>query len=106
MTEKCRPSRTHSASTRLKHQIDSGNTGDKVNYPDLAAAPLGTDEEAAGTPSLITDKDIEAELRRPPKPQRRRIPESVGERSVLIIVLIFALSLIFVVASIMSGANV
>jgi hypothetical protein len=30
--------------------IDSGRTGDKVAAIDHAAVPLGTDEEAAGTP--------------------------------------------------------
>ncbi|MBA4788407.1 MAG: hypothetical protein H2042_01790 [Rhizobiales bacterium] len=38
-----------SASSRLRWRIDSGATGDKVAFPDLAAAPLGTDDEAAGT---------------------------------------------------------
>lgn len=35
---------------RLRHDIDSGKTGEKVHYPDPAAAPLGADDEAAGTP--------------------------------------------------------
>jgi hypothetical protein len=35
---------------QLRHDIDRGHTGDKVAFPDPAAAPLGTDEEAAGTP--------------------------------------------------------
>ena len=35
---------------RLRHEIDSGRTGDKIANIDPAAAPLGTDEEAAGTP--------------------------------------------------------
>ena len=35
---------------QLRHRIDRGRTGDKVSYPDPAAAPLGTDDEAAGTP--------------------------------------------------------
>lgn len=34
----------------LRHAIDTGRTGDKVPVGDPAAAPLGTDEEAAGTP--------------------------------------------------------
>jgi succinate dehydrogenase / fumarate reductase cytochrome b subunit len=34
----------------LKGMIDSGLTGDKVAVPDPGAAPLGTDDEAAGTP--------------------------------------------------------
>lgn len=36
---------------RLRADIDEGKTGEKVRYPDPAAAPLGSDDEAAGTPS-------------------------------------------------------
>jgi hypothetical protein len=36
---------------QLRHDIDSGRTGDKVSAPDPAIAPLGTDDEAAGTPA-------------------------------------------------------
>lgn len=36
--------------THLRDAIDRGATGSKVPYSDPAAAPLGTDEEAAGTP--------------------------------------------------------
>jgi hypothetical protein len=39
-----------STTERLRADIDSGRTGDKVRNSDPAAAPLGTDEEAAGTP--------------------------------------------------------
>jgi hypothetical protein len=35
---------------QLRAAIDSGKTGDKVAFPDPAAAPLGTDAEAAGVP--------------------------------------------------------
>lgn len=35
---------------RLRHDIDRGRTGEKVDFPDPAAAPLGTDAEAAGRP--------------------------------------------------------
>jgi hypothetical protein len=38
-----------SEAAQLRRDIDGGATGDKVNWPDPAAAPLGTDEEAAGT---------------------------------------------------------
>lgn len=34
---------------RLRHEIDSGRTGDKVAFHDPAAVPLGADDEAAGT---------------------------------------------------------
>ncbi len=35
-------------SDRLRHEISRGKVGDKVDHPDPAAAPLGTDDEAAG----------------------------------------------------------
>jgi hypothetical protein len=35
---------------RLKYDIDRGRGGDKVDNIDPAAAPLGTDDEAAGNP--------------------------------------------------------
>ncbi|GGC78643.1 hypothetical protein [Chelatococcus reniformis] len=43
-------------SEQLRHQIDSGKTGDKVPGSDPAAAPLGTDDEAGGHPN--TDEQI------------------------------------------------
>lgn len=55
---------------QLRHEIDSGNAADKVNYPDPAAAPLGTDEEAAGTPTQITRDDILKEAGGRSYPQR------------------------------------
>ena len=45
MADDARPLET---SARLKAQIDSGRTGDKAGGFDPAAAPLGTDAEAAG----------------------------------------------------------
>ena len=44
--------------TLLKKDIDQGLTGDKVSYPDPAASPLGTDDEAAGTPVTQTQLDM------------------------------------------------
>lgn len=37
-------------SDRLRHAIDRGHAGDKRGFPDPAAAPLGTDDEAGGNP--------------------------------------------------------
>jgi hypothetical protein len=41
---------TNDTPERLRADIDSGRTRDKIPVSDPAAAPLGTDEEAAGTP--------------------------------------------------------
>ncbi len=40
----------HLNPAQLRSDIDSGATRDKVPHPDPAAAPLGTDSEAAGAP--------------------------------------------------------
>ncbi|MDP0926968.1 hypothetical protein Q0601_07285 [Paracoccus onubensis] len=37
-------------SERLRQDIDRGRAKDKVDFPDPAAAPLGTDDEASGFP--------------------------------------------------------
>jgi hypothetical protein len=66
-------------SDRLRDAIDRGEGGDKVNFSDPAAAPLGTDDEAAGTPPT------EAQLRRAHEaeiehPARERAAEPDRER--------------------------
>jgi len=54
---------------QLKHDIDRGRGGDKVDVIDPATAPLGTDDEAAGTP---------------PGPEARKLAydEEIGSSSV------------------------
>ncbi len=37
-----------STASQLREDIDSGRTGEKIEWPDPAAAPLGTDDEASG----------------------------------------------------------
>jgi len=49
---------------RLRIAIDRGETGDKVAYPDPAAAPLGTDAEAGGNPP--TPREVRAAARHQP----------------------------------------
>lgn len=64
--------RTDGAAARLRADIDSGRTGDKVDWPDPAAAPLGTDDEAAGaspSPRLV-ERTRAAETARPVSSQR------------------------------------
>jgi hypothetical protein len=50
VTAERRPTPHSPTTAQLRHDIDSGRTGDKVAGFDPAVAPLGTDEEAAGTP--------------------------------------------------------
>ncbi|GLQ57257.1 hypothetical protein [Devosia nitrariae] len=48
---------------QLRSAIDSESTGEKVNFPDPAAAPLGTDAEAAGEPPTATERQAEVRSR-------------------------------------------
>jgi hypothetical protein len=79
----------------LRADIDRGRTGDKVDAPDPAAAPLGTDEEAAGTP-ISQDAVALAravERARPHPPPRKRA--GLGAAWVLVcFVLAFAAGLL------------
>lgn len=43
---------------QIRHRIDSGAARDKVDHPDPAAAPLGTDDEAAGVPAGAARKNM------------------------------------------------
>lgn len=53
------PPRTEgSTSAQLKGDIDSGRTGDKNAVFDPALSPLGTDDEAAGTPPSSERVDL------------------------------------------------
>ena len=58
-------------SAKLRDEIDHGQAGDKVSFPDPAAAPLGTDDEAAGHPP--TPEQIamarRLEVREDPRPR-------------------------------------
>ena len=58
---------------QLRADIDSGRTGDKVLAPDHAMAPLGTDDEAAGTPPSPAAIALTRRLEnsRPPQPEPR-----------------------------------
>jgi hypothetical protein len=47
----------------LRADIDRGLTGDKIPGSDPAAAPLGTDAEAAGAPPTRREVDLEARSR-------------------------------------------
>jgi hypothetical protein len=59
---------------QLRIAIDQGRGGDKVDAPDPAAAPLGTDDEAGGTPNTGAQVRLAAahEIRARPKQKRQR----------------------------------
>jgi hypothetical protein len=78
---------------QIRNAIDSGATGEKVSMPDPAAAPLGTDDEAAGNPPTVQERTMAA----------RQMPEVPGgaHRPVpavaLYIGLVLAVAILFIV---------
>lgn len=64
----------------LRRRIDRGETGDKVDFADPAAAPLGTDDEAAGiTPPALAAPPLAAEVAEAERLGAER-PNDTGER--------------------------
>jgi len=77
---------------KLRHAINTGRTGGKISYPDPAAAPLGTDEEAAGTPlsGAEVDRALRAEIRRPPQPSPENPRRGVAGGSIILVLMAMA----------------
>jgi len=59
-------SRSHATVEQVRTAIDGDRTHDKVRGEDPAAAPLGADEEAAGTPPPAAARDRAAHRALPP----------------------------------------
>lgn len=53
---------------RMRMDISRGLTGEKVAFPDPAAAPLGTDDEAAGHSPTPYERYFEDQMRAEPTP--------------------------------------
>lgn len=66
-----------SSAAPLRKDVDTGRGRDKVNYPDPAAAPLGTDDEAAGTP--ISEEQLK--MARAQEDRRKAVPETDHART-------------------------
>jgi hypothetical protein len=64
---------------RLRQRIDRGQGADKVDFPDPAAAPLGTDDEAAGTP--ITREQLHTALAHETRPEGGPAPARSGPQT-------------------------
>lgn len=61
-----RSTRPGANTEQLRDAIDRGRTGSKVPARDPAAAPLGTDDEAGGTPTdpRVVQETLERETRK------------------------------------------
>jgi hypothetical protein len=80
---------------QLRADIDSGRTGDKVDWPDPSVAPLLTDDEAAGTsPSALAIQAVrDDECNRVVQPRQSDTAAVLG--MVIFVVLLAAALLIW-----------
>lgn len=87
-------------SDQLRSRIDRGVGSDKVSHPDPAAAPLGADDEAAGTPN--TQRQIrtaiaqETRLGRGEAAAAQPTPRTGARVAIVVIVGLVALALLAV----------
>ncbi len=89
----------------LRHALDRGQGGDKTDFIDPAAAPLGTDDEAAGFPptreQVAMAAAVELGPNRPPhapKAGGRTIPERTDQARYAIPAILFAGLVLMVIA--------
>jgi len=75
---------------RIRADISGERTREKIAFPDPAAAPLGTDEEAGGHPPTLEQRRMEVGARPTlqPKPEPSQAP----------VVFYFAFGLVLAVA--------
>lgn len=91
------PGRNESAE-QLRQDIDRGLTGDKIPAQDPAAAPLGTDDEAAGAPPSsdeVRDARRREVIGRPPDPGLARGPETSDPKLPRTLRPIYAIAFLF-----------
>lgn len=63
---------------QLRARIDRGETGEKVDFPDPAAVPLGADAEAGGHPPTVLERAMDAGRPRPRQRARALRPAGRG----------------------------
>ena len=81
-------------SEQIRNRIDAGRTGEKVAMPDPAAAPLGSDAEAAGNPPTGRERAMDAAAT-PAPPEKGH--ELAGGFIYAALVLAIAVALVFIV---------
>ena len=97
--------RPNMAAQHLRADIDSGRTGDKIPVRDPAAAPLGTDDEAAGTrpPESVAPRAAEytAERHASPPPGHAKGHESGPARGLGVAIASMLAVILVVLAAVM-----
>jgi hypothetical protein len=87
---------TGETTDELRVDIDSGSTGDKVDWPDPATAPLGTDDEAAGTPPLRERVELALRQELSPRPKVTMNVPKLDAPTRFYFIFIIALALLFI----------
>jgi hypothetical protein len=91
MADPKRKAPDHAPTTeKLRADVDRGQTGEKVAFPDPAAVPLGADAEAAGAPPSALELRKEAAAR-PAVPHDSSGWENGGVALYVIIICLIAL---------------
>jgi hypothetical protein len=75
---------------RLKYDIDRGRGGDKVDNIDPAAAPLGTDDEAAGNPASPAEIKLAARHAIGTGASSERVSSDHGVTAYVVMVLVWS----------------
>lgn len=94
------PDRPSAEAERVRIATDAGLFGDKVPASDPAAAPLGTDSEAAGRPipaDTVMPPRPEPAAPRPP-PGRQAGPSPSSRTGILVALVAFAVTFILFLA--------
>jgi hypothetical protein len=87
---------------RLRADIDSGRTADKVAASDPASAPLGADDEAAGKPARVRAVR-HATLLEIARPHERREHGGLGHAWILVVFTILLAAAIVIWGAAMSS---
>lgn len=83
---------------QIRAAIDSGRTGDKLEWPDPSAAPLGTDAEAGGVPTPPDARRAEFAQRTGPSTPQSRQPNGMGGFAAYVIVGLVVLAVVALLA--------
>jgi hypothetical protein len=85
-----RPTHTPT-SDQIRRRIDHGGLGDKVDYPDPSAAPLGTDDEAAGYPPSLAEREAASHQPHPAQPMEQPNRFMTGLFAMLLLIVVLAM---------------
>lgn len=92
-------SRSAPTDDQIRDAIDSGRTGDKLEWPDPAAAPLGTDAEAGGVATSADARRVEAAVQTHARTPQSRQPSGMGGFAAYVAVALAVLAVVALLAA-------